>query len=201
MTSPEAGLDPETGAPDRTGPSGVRLYARDSLIHRWRRAWVLRGVGSAGRDIFVERNVRLLRHPENVRLGDRVMLKEGSRICPTNPGASVGIGPWTTIGHHTFIFAMTSIEIGANCLIAPFCYLIDNEHGIRSGRLIREQPMTARPIRIGDDVWLGTGVVVTSGVTVADGAVLGARSVITDDVPANAIVVGVPGRVIGYREP
>jgi acetyltransferase-like isoleucine patch superfamily enzyme len=199
MTSADRPSAPELGAQDRTGTSGVHRYARDSLLHRWRRAWVLRGAGSVGRDVFVEPNVRLLRHPEKVRLGERVMLKEGVRLCPTNPAASIGVGAWTTVGHHTFMFAMTSIEIGANCLIAPFCYLIDNEHGTEPGRLIREQSMTARPIRIGNDVWLGTGVVVTSGVTVGDGAVLGARSVITADVPANAIVVGVPGRVIRYR--
>lgn len=184
---------------ERVIPSGVRAYAKDNLAHRLRRAWTLRGVAHVGRDTFVEENVRVLRHPERVCLGERVMLKEGARICPTNPAASITIGAWTTVGHHAFIFATDGIDIGANCLIAPFCYIIDNEHGIEAGRLIREQPMTAERVRIGEGVWLGTGAVITKGVTIGDGAVIGARSVVTEDVPANAVVVGVPGRVIKFR--
>lgn len=159
----------------------------------------MRGVGSVGKDVYVERNVRVQRHPENLSLGDKVMFKEGVRICPTHPGASISIGNWTTIGHHTFMFAKTEIIIGENCLIAPFCYLIDNDHGIEPGQLIREQPMLAAPIYIGNDVWLGAGSVVTKGVTIGDGAVIGARSVVTRDVPANAIVAGSPAKLIRYR--
>jgi acetyltransferase-like isoleucine patch superfamily enzyme len=186
-------------APELSIPSGVRAYARDDVFHRLRRAWTLRGVAAVGRDVFVESNVKVLRHPENVKLGDRVMLKEGARLCPTNPASSISIGPWTTVGHHTFVFATAGVEIGANCLIAPFCYVVDAEHGIEAGSLIREQPMTAAPVRIGDGVWLGTGAVIRKGVTIGDGAVVGARSVVTEDVPANAVVVGVPGRVIRFR--
>ena len=186
-------------AAETTIASGVRRYAKDDFMHRLRRRWTLRGIASAGRDVFVEANVRILRHPENVRLGERVMLKEGARICPTNPAATISIGAWTTVGHHSFIFATEGVEIGSDCLIAPFCYIIDNEHGIEPGTLIRNQPMTAQRVVIGDGVWLGTGAVVTKGVRIGAGAVIGARSVVTADVPENAIVVGVPGRVIRYR--
>ena len=60
--------------------------------------------------------------------------------------------------------------------------------------------MRANPIRIGDDVWLGTGAVVTRGVTIHSGAVIGARAVVTEDIPANAIAMGNPARVVKYRE-
>lgn len=183
----------------KQGQSGVRAYARDDIFHRLRRFWTLRRVGAAGDDVFIEQNVRLLRHPERIALDSHVMLKEGCRLCPTNPTASISIGAWTTVGHCTFIFAMDSITIGRDCLIAPFCYLIDSEHGIELGAPIREQPMRAKPISVGDNVWLGTGAVVTSGVNIGDGAVIGARTVVTQDVPANAVVVGVPGRIIRYR--
>jgi acetyltransferase-like isoleucine patch superfamily enzyme len=178
---------------------GVRTYARYGPRHAARRAWALRGLSSRGPQVLVEPGVKVLRHPERVDLGGHVMLKEGVRLCPTNPGASIAIGDWTTVGHHTFIFAMDRIEIGADCLIAPFCYLIDNEHGLVAGELIREQPMSASAVRIGAGCWLGTGVVITKGVQVGEGAVIGARSVVTADVPPNSIAVGVPARVVGER--
>lgn len=180
--------------------SGVRKYAPYTLRHALRRWWVTRGVSRLGEGVYVDRNVELMRHPENISLGARVMLKEGARICTANPQAAISIGDWTTIGYHCFFFATVRIEVGANCLIAPFCYLVDSDHGIERGRLIREQPMRYAPIRIGSDVWLGTGVTVTAGVTIGDGAVIGARSVVTEDIPPDAIAVGSPARVVRYRE-
>ena len=179
---------------------GVRKYASFTWRHAIRRRWTTRGIGRMGSDVYIERNVELLRHPENVHLGSRVMLKEGARICPTNPQARVSIGDWTTVGYHCFIFATLRIEIGPDCLIAPFCYLVDSDHGIERRKLIREQPMRCEPIRIGAGVWLGAGVTVTAGVTIGEGAVIGARSVVTEDIPAFAIAVGSPARVVRFRE-
>jgi len=185
---------------DKTVQSGVRKYAPYTLRHTLRRWWVTRGIGWIGKGVYVDSNVQLLRHPEKIALGEMVMLKEGARLCPTNPDARIEIGSWTTIGYQCFLFASESITIGDNCLIAPFCYFVDSNHGIAKDELIRKQPMTPGPIRIGSDVWLGVGVTVTAGVTIGDGAVIGARSVVTEDIPPNAIAVGSPARVIRYRE-
>lgn len=180
--------------------SGVRFHAKYGLLHALRRYWTVRGVGRCGADVFVDRNVRLLRYPQNIFLGERVLLKEGARICPAQPDARIEIGDWTTVGYHTFIFAGDQIQIGANCLLAPFCYLVDSNHGTSRGELIWKQAMTASPIVIGDGVWLGTRVTVLSGVSIGEGAVVGAGSVVKDDVPAFAKVVGNPAKVVGYRE-
>lgn len=183
----------------RTIESGVRKYVSYSFWHSLRRWWQTRRLGKLGQDVYVEPNVRFLRHPENTRIGNRVILKEGVRICPTNPESTIEIGDWTTIGAHTFIYASYRISIGNNCLIAPFCYFVDSDHGIAEGKLIREQPMESLPITIGNDVWVGTGAVITRGVTIHDGAVIAARAVVTADVPTNAIVAGVPARILRYR--
>jgi acetyltransferase-like isoleucine patch superfamily enzyme len=180
--------------------SNVRKYAPYTLRHAMRRWWTTRGIGSIGEGVYVDRNVQLLRHPENIHLGAKVMLKEGARICTANPRASISIGDWTTVGYQCFMFATTRIVIGDNCLIAPFCYLVDSDHGIARGTLIREQPMRHAAIRIGSDVWLGVGVIVTAGVTIGDGAVIGARAVVTEDIPPYAVAVGSPARVIRYRQ-
>ena len=180
--------------------SDVRTYASYNFWHSIRKWRSLRGVGSQGKGVYVEANVKLQRHPEKVSFGDWVMLKEGVRICPTHSEASITIGNWTTVGHHTFIFSKNEIKIGNNCLIAPFCYLADSDHGIDCITLIREQAMTTKPIIIGNDVWLGTGAVITKGVTIGDGAVVAAHAVVTHDVPPNAVVAGTPAKIIRYRE-
>ena len=180
--------------------SGVRLYAPFTLRHGLRRWWLLRNVGSVGTDVYVDANVQLLRHPEKVFLGDRVMLKEGVKICPTHPEAAVTIGDWTTVGYNVFIFSKSNISIGKDCLIAPFCYFVDSDHGIDLGGLIREQSMVTAPIVIGNDVWLGTGVVVAKGVTIGNGAVVAAGSVVTKDIPPNAVFAGVPAKFVLQRE-
>lgn len=183
----------------RTIRSAVRSSASFGALHALRRWWVLRGA-EAGDGVHVDRNVRLLRHPGNVRIADRVMLKEGVRICPAQPDAIVNVGENTTVGYHTFIFASAGVSIGRDCLLAPFCYLVDANHGIAAGALIREQEMTATPIEVGDGVWLGAGVTVLPGVRIGNGAVAAAGAVIRDDVPENAIVAGMPATIKGYRE-
>ncbi len=132
-------------------------------------------------------------------MGDQVIVKEGVRMCPANPDASIRIGDWSTIGYHTHLFATTRIEIGSNCLIAPFCYLVDSNHGIARDVLIREQPMSSLPILIEDDVWIGANVTILRGVTIGEGAVIGAGSVVDQDVPAYAIVRGNPAEDVDTR--
>ena len=181
-------------------PSGVRLYAPYTFKHAARRWWLLRNIGNKGVDVYVDANVQLLRHPERTFLGDKVMLKEGVKICPTHPDATIIIGDWTTIGYNVCIFSKSKISIGKNCLIAPFCYFVDSDHGTDLGVLIREQSMITAPITVGDDVWLGAGVTVIKGVTIGSGAIIAAGSVVTKDIPPNTVYAGSPAKFIKNRE-
>ena len=180
--------------------SGVRKYNQFTIWHYLRRMWLTRNIKIVGKGVFLQKNVKFLRHPEKINLGDDLVIKEGVRLCPTNPQASISIGDYTTVGHHTFIFIASSLEIGKNCLIAPFCYFVDSDHGIERTELIRKQQMKSSPITIGEDVWFGTGAVITSGVTIGTGAVIGAGAVITKDIPEYAVVGGNPAKIIKYRE-
>lgn len=180
--------------------SGVRKYASFNIKHAIRRWWILRNVRSKGEGIYIDRNVQLLRHPERIYLGNKVMLKEGAKICPTHAKAKITIGDWTTIGYNVCIFSKSKISIGDNCLIAPFCYFVDSDHGTELGSLIREQSMEAAPINIGDDVWLGAGVIVTKGVNIGSGAIVAAGSVVTKDIQPNAVFGGSPAKFIRNRE-
>jgi len=163
------------------------------LFHKLRGAHLARGV-------VLFAGVHLLRYPKKIRIGSDVVIKSGAHLCPCNNQANVSIGERTTIGFHTFIYASTNIEIGADCLIAPFVYIVDSNHGARLGMPINRQPNTAEPIRIGNDVWIGAQAIILSGITIADGAVIAAGSVVSEDVAQNTIVGGIPAKVIGVRK-
>jgi acetyltransferase-like isoleucine patch superfamily enzyme len=117
----------------------------------------------------------------------------------TKPSPRVRIGNRTVVGRHSMITAKGSIEVGDDVLIGAYVQIIDHQHGFEAGALIREQRAVIRDVRIGNDVWIGAGAKVLAGVVVGDGAVIGANAVVTKDVPANAIVGGVPAQVIRSR--
>jgi len=158
--------------------------------------WVL---GRIGKRVSVDRNVGLLRFPKNIFIEDDVAIKEGARICSCNRNATITIGARTTIGYHTFIFASEQIQIGDDCLIAPFVYIVDSDHGVRRGVRINQQSNITAPIIIGNDVWVGCNATILKGVTIGDGAVIAANSLVNRDVPANVIVGGTPAKQIGER--
>jgi acetyltransferase-like isoleucine patch superfamily enzyme len=96
----------------------------------------------------------------------------------------------------------SNIFIGANCMIATGCAFMPYQHGFADTRHpVRKQPLTSRgDIIIEDDVWLGVNASVMDGITIGQGAIIGAGAVVTQDIPAHAIAVGVPARVIRFRE-
>lgn len=113
------------------------------------------------------------------------------------------IGNGTYIGEYNNIRAGGgSITIGDNCSISQHISIIASNHGIKKGELVKNQKWITdnNYVSIGNDVWIGANTVILPGVSIHDGAIIGAGSVITKDVPANAVVVGNPARVIKYRE-
>ncbi len=156
-------------------------------------------LGRTGKGIFFDKNVEFLRFPKNIFLEDLVVIKEGARICSCNEKAIIKIGARTTIGYNTFVFASKSIQIGDDCLIAPFVYIVDSDHEMKRGVKINQQPNQTSPVIIGNDVWIGTNVTILKGVTIGDGAVIAANSLVNSDVPSNMIYAGIPAKKIGER--
>lgn len=116
------------------------------------------------------------------------------------PG-KIKIGCHTEIGLNCVIYSSEYVEIGNNSLLAANCYIIDSNHGIAKDEIIRNQKAIVKgPVIIGEDVWLGAGVKVLSGVQIGKGAVIGAGAVVNSHIPEYAIAVGVPAKVIGYRQ-
>jgi len=113
----------------------------------------------------------------------------------------VSIGAKTVLGQECTLSAYQHISIGRECVIADRVMLIDFDHGmVEVERPIRLQGIYKRDTRVGNNVWIGYGACILRGVTVGDNAVIGTNSVVTRDVPPNAVVGGVPAKVIRMRE-
>jgi acetyltransferase-like isoleucine patch superfamily enzyme len=113
----------------------------------------------------------------------------------------VRIGAKTVIGQECTISAFQHVSIGRECVVADRVMLIDFDHGITEvERPVRLQGIYKREVRVGHNCWIGYGACILRGVTVGDNSVIGTSAVVTKDVPDNAIVAGVPARVIRMRE-
>jgi acetyltransferase-like isoleucine patch superfamily enzyme len=175
----------------------------EGLKSRWRNLWFrLLGVRLNGyvwmRQIEIPRNYGQIEIDAGVSL-DRGVVLLGSGDAKADGSPKIRIGARTYINRNTMLDATESIEIGSDCAIGPGCYITDHDHGFELDAPPLAQPMVSQPTRLGNRVWLGAMVVVLKGVQVADGAVIGAGSVVTKDVPSNAIAAGVPARVLRYR--
>ncbi len=113
----------------------------------------------------------------------------------------VEIGAKTVMGQECTISAYQRVRIGEQCVIADRAMFIDFDHGVvEVERPIRLQGIYKRDVEVGSNVWIGYGACVLRGVSVGDNAIVGTNSVVTKDVPANAVVAGIPARIIRMRE-
>lgn len=110
------------------------------------------------------------------------------------------IGAKSVLGQECTISAFQHVSIGRECIIADRVMLIDFDHGVTEvERPIRLQGIYKRDVRVGHNVWVGYGACFLRGVTVGDNAVVGTLSVVTKDVPANAVVGGAPAKLLRMR--
>jgi len=150
--------------------------------------------------VYLGRAVEIIARPGYGRLTIGAGTHIGSGSAVRAHEGNVQIGTDVILGSRVTINAYLDVSIGDATLIADDVYLIDFDHTISgTDRPIKDQGITKAPVRVGSDCWLATKVVVLKGVTIGDGAVVGAGAVVTRDVPPNAIVAGVPARVIGHR--
>jgi acetyltransferase-like isoleucine patch superfamily enzyme len=112
----------------------------------------------------------------------------------------VRIGAKSVLGQECTISAFQHVSIGRECIVADRVMLIDFDHGVvETERPIRLQGIYKRDVRVGNNCWIGYGACILRGATVGDNAIVGTSSVITKDVPANAVVAGAPARVLRMR--
>jgi acetyltransferase-like isoleucine patch superfamily enzyme len=142
----------------------------------------------------------------HVRERRRVSMGADTRIAPNvslRNGVRISIGRDCHIGERCYLWAGESsgrILMGNFVSLAPEVFITASDYQFVAGRPFRNQPKRERDVIIGNDVWLGARAVVTAGVTIGDGCIVGAGAVVTRDLPAGSIAAGVPARVIGKRE-
>ncbi|TDT27498.1 maltose O-acetyltransferase [Streptomyces sp. BK208] len=110
-------------------------------------------------------------------------------------GSNITVGARTFVNYNLTALDVAAITIGEDCQIGPNVQLLTPTHPLEPGPR-RDKLEAARPIVIGDNVWLGGGAIVLPGVTIGDNAVIGAGAVVTKDVPANVVAVGNPARPV-----
>lgn len=162
---------------------------------------------------FFYPNARLIRRPIYVRgrssIDFGVGLTTGVNVrldafAPRGKPPVLHIGSHVQINDSVHIGAIEQVVIGDHTLIASRVFISDHNHGnyqIQDAASAPEipptdRPLSSRPVRIGSNVWLGEQVCILPGVTVGDGAIVGANSVVTRDIPPNTISAGNPARVI-----
>jgi acetyltransferase-like isoleucine patch superfamily enzyme len=171
---------------------GIKRLRRDLALSLARLRWP---AVEFGPHCDVRRGLTItILHAGKVKFGEECIL---DRQLTVESGGNLTVGPRTIFGHHCTIGAKESIKIGSDCLIAEMVSIRDNDHAIGSTAVpYRQQGHVTAPIVIGNNVWLGSRVIVTRGVSIGDNAVIGAGAVVTGDVPPNSLAVGIPARVV-----
>jgi len=194
-------------------PGAFGLFARKLLYPAL--------LGSCGRNVVFGQNV-VLRHPHKIHIGSNVVIDdnclldakgESNRGIRIGDGVFVGrntilsckngdieLGDGANLGFNCEIFSASRVALGRNVLVAAYSYVIGGDHDFSDpSKPVLEQRRTSAGVTIGDGVWMGAGAKILDGVTLGDGAVIGAGAVVRDDVPAAAIAVGMPARVVSSR--
>lgn len=174
---------------------------QEGLGSRWRNLYY-RIMGVRLHGYIWMRNIDISRNFEDIEIESYCSLDQGVTLLCSGEHLShpkIIIGANTYINRNTFLDAIESITIGKDCAIGPSCYITDHDHGLDPNFPPLAQPMFSKPTKIGDRVWIGANVTILKGVTIGNDTVVGAGSVVTKDIPAGAIAVGVPAKVIKER--
>jgi acetyltransferase-like isoleucine patch superfamily enzyme len=179
-------------------------------------------LGACGRNVVFGQNV-VLRHPHKIRIGDNVVIDDNCLVDAngdSNAGITIGSGVFigrntilsckngdivledgVNIGFNCEIFSASRVRVGRDTLLAAYCYLIGGDHDWSDpARPIVAQARTSEGVDLGAGAWLGAGAKILDGVRIGDGAIVGAAAVVRTSVPAGAIAVGIPAKIVGQRE-
>lgn len=175
-----------------------------------------------GRNVVFGRSLTI-RHPRNILIGDNVVIDDyavldakgdgdkelvigndviiGRGTVISSKNGNIAIGDNSNIAMNCFIQSAKEVTIGKNVLFAPYCYVIGGgDHRIdRTDIPIIAQGQVVKGITIEDNCWIGAGVNVQDGVTIGRDSVVGSGAVVTKDLPAFSIAMGVPAKVVANR--
>jgi acetyltransferase-like isoleucine patch superfamily enzyme len=141
----------------------------------------------------------LVFHPESIEIGDDVYVGHQTILKGYHQNRMlIGAGSW--IGQQCFLHSAGGLVIGRDVGVGPGVRVVTSSHVLDAPELpILRSPLAFAPVSIGDGADIGVSAVVLPGVRIGRGAQVGAGAVVAQDVPDNAIVAGVPARVLRYR--
>jgi acetyltransferase-like isoleucine patch superfamily enzyme len=174
-----------------------RWYERNALP--WNRFQIHRHAMRSGAFIRwpVHGDVLTMFDEGRLEIGANTLLEPGVWLTGPAP-ARIRIGSGTFLNLNVMVAAADLVEIGDNCMLANGCFVTDANHRFDDpDKPVPWQGFTSKgPTRLGDNVWCGAHVVVTSGVTIGERSVIGANSVVTTDIPPFSIAAGAPAKVL-----
>jgi acetyltransferase-like isoleucine patch superfamily enzyme len=182
--------------------------------------WLL---GSCGPGVIFGQNV-VLRHPHKIHIGRNVVIDDNCLLDAkgdANRGIRIGNGVFVgrntilsckngdieladgaNLGFNCEVFSASRVTIGPSVLMAAYTYVVGGDHDFSdTSKPVLAQGRTSAGVTIGEGAWLGAGAKILDGVTIGAHAVVGAGAVVKDDVPAHAVAVGMPARVVSTRTP
>jgi len=187
----------------------LRIYYYTALGSSGKACWFDRGIRmshmkniSLGSDCMIFRNVTINAFGQkkfNIEMGKEVRIREGCYI--DTHGGWIIFGDNVFLGPQCMIYGHGGLEIGRNTLIAGKTSIIPANHNFsKSDVPLRSQGESTIGIKIGDNVWIGTGSIILDGVHIGSHSVIGAGSVVTCSIPPFSVAVGSPAKVIRNRQ-
>ncbi len=178
-------------------------------------------LGSCGRNVVFGQNV-VLRHPHKIHIGSNVVVDDNCLLDAkgeSNRGIRIGNGVFigrnsilsckngdieladgANVGFNCEVFSASRVTIGSNVLMAAYSYVIGGDHDFSDPTAaVLAQARTSAGVDIGPGAWIGAGAKILDGVSIGERAVIGAAAVVRDSVPAHAVAVGIPARVVSTR--
>lgn len=139
------------------------------------------------------RSIEIPRNWNDILLKGCALDRGVTLLCsgPHIPG-KLEIGRGTYVNRFSVFDAHKKITVGRDVMIGPFCFITDGNHGFEESKSVKLQPMTTSPVEIKDEAWIGAHVTILPGVTIGKGAIVGAGSVVTKDIPDGCIAFGSP---------
>ncbi|HEY9533753.1 MAG TPA: acyltransferase [Mucilaginibacter sp.] len=161
---------------------------------------------SAGKNLILDDNVSInALSTDGIQMGDHVSIARDSILFCTGviaqKGKGITIGNRTGIGARAFLAGQGGITIGDDVITGPNIKVFSENHNFSDlAQTIKQQGVTKQATVIGNNCWIGGDVTILAGVTIGDGCVIAAASVVTKSVPANSVVAGVPAKVVKSRD-
>ena len=178
-------------------------------------------LGSCGRNVVFGQNV-VLRHPHKIHIGDNVVVDDNCLLDAkgeSNRGIRLGNGVFigrnsilsckngdieladgANLGFNCEVFSASRVVIGANVLMAAYSYVIGGDHDFSDPTAaVLAQARTSAGVEVGAGAWIGAGAKILDGVAIGERAIIGAGAVVREAVPAHAVAVGIPARIVSAR--